>query len=376
MEILHKRARTTLLVLFLGLMGVRPAQAQPLVDRIVALYRTIEAATVDINQWKLHTNDSGSLAWNTSYLLESYVDMYEVTRDRTYVEKFVDLADTLAAGTDGQREIFDYQGRARVGWGSTSYSRDGRRVVFLVHSAMITYPLTRFAYLVRESNPLKDLANRAQKYQALAEAALHEFDSDWRYDPAKQEGNYVFIKGHPLARADLDETPVPFNMQSAVGDAFIMLSKLTGNPSYKRKAVALSRNLKEHLKIDSSDAYVWNYSVVSYSTAKVSPPPAPEDVSHGAEDVKFAVLAAQNSMVFTRDDIGRFSKAFFRFAGTVQKGSERTALDRWVSLSWASCGVYQAVFRDLMSRYGRQDAEVLLALAELAKYSTDCSPPE
>ena len=114
---------------------------------------------------------------------------------------------------------------------------------------------------------------------------------------------------------------------------------------------------------------MWGYSAASSNPNKA---PEPEDVSHGAEDVRFAVVAAQNSIVFTRDDLDRFSKAYLRYRNQVKKPVERDALDRWIFLSWESCTVYQATYPDLITRTGRQDAEVLLAVAGLARYSDRC----
>ena len=45
----------------------------------------------------------------------------------------------------------------------------------------------------------------------------------------------------------------------------------------------------------------------------------------------------QNGIVFTRDDLDRFSKAYFRYRSSVTKPAQRDALDRWVFLAWESC---------------------------------------
>ncbi len=339
--------------------------------KIVTLYNSIEARSIEIDAWRVRTNETGTVAWNTSYLLDSYIQMYETTHDRRYLDRFIIIADPLTDNTDARRDIADYQGKLRIGWGSTSYSADHRRVVFLAHSAMIACPLAEFAYLVSQSTSLSGFSSRAKKYQAVAEGALHEFDDDWRYDRTTGQGRYIFPQGHPLGLSSTSEVPVPFNMQLSAGRLLIFLWKLTGQHSYKQKAVALAQDFKDHLKRDDSGAYVWSYSPINYSQAK-GRPPEPEDISHGAEDVRFVVVATQNSIVFTREDLDHFAKAYFRYAQQVKKASDRDALDRWVILSWQSCNVYQAIYPDLISRVGRQDAEVLLALAELARYASRC----
>ena len=353
-------------VLVCGLM----AFANSVVSRIVSVYNALEARSIETDVWRSRTNENGSAAWNTSYLLDSYIEMYETTHDRRYLDRFATIADALTNNTDAARGIQDYTGKARVGWGNTSYSPDHSRVVFLAHSAMIADPLARFAYVVNQSGSVPDLSRRAKNYQALAEAALHEFDEHWRYNRDTGVGFYIFPTGHPLGLSKKNEVEVPFNMELEAGRLLINLWKVTGNTSYKQNAATLATNFKKYLKVDDSGAYTWGYSTASY--ANRNKPPEPEDVSHGAEDVRFAVLAAQNGIVFTRDDLDRFAKAYFRYRSNVTKPAQRDALDRWVFLAWESCSVYQASYPDLISRTGRQDAEVLLALAGLARYADRC----
>jgi hypothetical protein len=355
-----------ILVLMLGVMAV----ASSTVSRIVNLYNALETRSIEIDAWRSRTNENGSVAWNTSYLLDSYVEMYETTHDRRYLDRFASIADALINNTDAARGIQDYTGKARIGWGSTSYSPDHSRVVFLAHTSMVADPLARFAYVVNQSHSLSDLSKRAKNYQSVAETALHEFDEHWRYNQDAAAGFYIFPIGHPLGLSKKNEVEVPFNMELAAGRLLINLWKVTGTDSYKQKAVSLAMNFKKYLKTDDSGAYTWGYSTASYSNPNKTP--EPEDVSHGAEDIRFVVLAAQNGIVFTRDDLDRFSKAYFRYRNNVTKAAERDALDRWVFLSWESCSVYQATYPDLISRTGRQDAEVLLALAGLARYADRC----
>jgi len=340
------------------------------VSRIVSLYNSLEAKSIEIDAWRTKTNDTGAVAWNTSYLLDSYIEMYETTHDRRYLDRFAIIGDALVKTTDAARGIQDYTGKARVGWGSTSYSQDHRRTVILAHTGMIADPLARFAYVVNQSHSLADLSARAKQYSSVAEASIHEFDEDWRYSRDTGVGFYVFPLEHPLGLSKTKEVEVPFNMELELGRLLIDVWRVTGNAAYKQRAATLATNFKKYLHVDDSGGYVWGYSAASYSNPNKAP--EPEDVSHGAEDVRFAVVAAQNSIVFTRDDLDRFSKAYLRYRNQVKKPVERDALDRWIFLSWESCTVYQATYPDLITRTGRQDAEVLLAVAGLARYSDRC----
>jgi len=352
------------------------------VSDIVKRYDSVEAQTVGVEEWKRHTNDNGSVAWNTSYVLNSYVDMYEVTSNLKYLDKFVALADPIVAGTDEKRGLRDYKGRTRVGWGSVAYSSKKQRVVWLAHTGMITYPLARFALLVHDTSALSNYFSKARSYGSVTEAALKEFDSQWRYDPASGEGFYTFEKDQPdYESAAGAEIPVPFNMELAAGRSFIVAWRLTGNEAYRKKASALATLFKNHLAKDSKGAYRWTY----WFGRGLSRSKSPEDLSHGATDVGFAVLAEQNDIVFTQAELAPFVTLFFEqleqvdirssAANTTSATSAKEKVDRdsiamWMALSENSCSVYAALAPNLLARAGMQDARVLLALAQLAQYTS------
>lgn len=160
---------------------------------------------------KSFTNEHGSLAWGASYPLEAYLDMYEATRDWKYVRKFMILVGALAERTDERRGLADYKGRKRVGCGAVKYSKAGERIVWLVHTGMITRQLVRFSLLVRERPASAGIVSEAARLRRLVEAALQEFDGQWRYDPATGLGHYVYEDDEPHGDLVGAETPVPFN---------------------------------------------------------------------------------------------------------------------------------------------------------------------
>lgn len=337
----------------------------------IAKFDTLEAASIDLEKWQTFTNEHGALAWGTSYVLEAYLDMYETTRSRKYREKFNILADALLKRTDARRDLPDYKGRKRVGWGAVKYSNAGERAVWLVHTGMITYPLVRFAMIAGRAPIIGGFANDAKSLQELAEAALHEFNGQWRYDPVTQSGHYVYEDDEPHGDRFDSETPVPFNQQLAAGRSFIILWKLTGDSSYRQKAEGLARHFKEHLRVDSTGAYEWDY----WYGKGLSHDRSREDISHGAIDVDFVVQAAQESIVFTRGDLASFSSAFFREIGVSRGGMLRddNVAGRWLGLAEVECGVYRAVRPSLMARTGVQHPQVLLGVAKLVRYAMRCA---
>lgn len=339
--------------------------------RIVATFDALEEASVDAEEWKAYTNEDGALAWGTSYILEAYLDMYEATRDRKYLTKFITLAVAMVERTDDRRGLPDYKGRRRLGWGAVKYSRASERVVWLVHTGMITYPLLRLTMIVRETPTLTGLAETVRRFQNLTEQALHEFDGQWRYDSLARLGHYVYEDDEPHGDHVGTEMPVPFNQQLAAGRAFILLWKLTGDSAYRQRAEGLARHFKKHLREDSRGAYQWDYwygkGLLRYKLL--------EDLSHGAIDVDFTVLAMRESLIFTRNDLARFVSAFFRDtnAHDGKMLEPNDAVGRWLELAEVECGVYRVVMPYLMSMTGTQHSQVLLGVAKLAKYAAICA---
>jgi hypothetical protein len=338
----------------------------------VTKFDQLEATRVNLEREKIVTNENGSLAWGTSYLLDAYLHIYEATGDPKYLSKFVALADAVANQTDARRRVTDYKGRARVGWGASGkYSQHGERIVWLAHSAMLVYPLARFALLVKETPSLAQYATKTRSYQELAEAALHEFDSQWRRDPKSGGGFYVFEKDEPAANIPAGEDfPVPFNMQLLAGRVFIVLWKLTGNSAYREKAEALGKQYKSNLTVDSNGAYVSHYWYGKGLTVNSHV----EDFSHATEGMNFAVDAGREGIVFTPSDLKPFVGTFFRYAdtggGTMLKPSTTAGL--WLVLSEVDCRVYRAAAPYLMSLAGVQHPVVLEGIAQLAHYYKQC----
>lgn len=349
--------------------GGRPAEAA--LAQIVTKFDALEAASVDVETWKTFTNEYGLLAWGTSYLLEAHLDMYEVTKSPRYLNKFIILTNALANQADAKRDLTDYKGRKRVGWGAVAYSKAGERVVWLAHTGMIAYPLVRFASIVSRTPSLSFLISEATRFRRLAEAALHEFDGQWRYDSSNGVGHYVFEDSEPLKKSAGQGTPVPFNQQLAAGQAFIILWKLTGDSVYQQKAESMAQHFKRHLRVDSTGAYEWDYwygkGLVLYGSR--------EDISHGAIDVNFVVEAVHHSFGFTHNDLALFASTFFRETsvseGKMLKPSD--AVGRWLGLAEVDCGVYHVVRPYLMDKKGIQHSQVLLGVAKLAKYAAICT---
>ncbi|MBE0603187.1 MAG: hypothetical protein IH611_06105 [Deltaproteobacteria bacterium] len=369
-----------LLVILLLCLGTG-AQAGPVREGGMRnLFDTLDAAINNGEGYGSYNNASGTLAWAESYLLEAYLDMYEATKDNAYLDKFVRQAERVSGATDKARGTKDYRGVSLNGWSSTKYSRNGEPVVFIVHSGMILYPLVRFAEIVAGEPSLSRHGDAARRFVRLAEAAVSEFDNVWRSVPETGEGTYRFSGDEPL-QADLS-APMALNGPLSLGRVIVALHRLTGKEAYLEKATGLAKYFKAGLRLNPDGAYFWGYRRDLDRFPKV------EDISHGAIDVDFAFQAFQAGIVFTCEDMRRFSRTLVQARmgdlysihvnGTGGGGNQVVQSDTsggWLELASCDCGVYESVFDYMSSRVKgdkKEHPQVLLGIAKLVKYHDRC----
>lgn len=323
------------------------------------------------------TNDDGLLAWAESQFLEAYIDMFEATKDLKYLDRFVVHADRIVANTDKALSKVDYKGRSRVGWSATAYSFNKARIVFLVHTGMVTYPLVKFRCILKDRYVPVKYVEKAGYYSQVAIDALAEFNSNWVTVEGGTEGFYQFDSDEPQTGNTPDPPmPLPFNNQLAAGKALVLLCTLTGEKLFCEKASRLAAHFKRHLRIDPKGAYVWDYwyakGLKRYDSV--------EDFSHGSIDVDFAVQAKRNCMVFEKQDIEGFIKTWIknvyangRLASTVD-GRGETKHGIALPASWFELAEYDCtIWSDAIMRLDSPGVVNIFGIAKLAKYYDHCT---
>ncbi|MDF2716418.1 MAG: hypothetical protein K0R28_3343 [Paenibacillus sp.] len=81
-----------------------------------AWYDSYIAAESSLGDNYYASDDGGSLAWGESYILESYLDLYGLTKNTAWLDKFAMHADTVIATAD------DIDNDGYRGWSSSRYS--------------------------------------------------------------------------------------------------------------------------------------------------------------------------------------------------------------------------------------------------------------
>jgi flagellar hook assembly protein FlgD len=191
-------------------------------------------------------------------------------------------------------------------------------MVLGLHTALITYPFAQFARMVRGNPALAGTYGaNADRFAVAAASAMAVHDEDW--NDLGDYGTYVFRRGSPIWA---DGVELPHNQYAALGRTFYELYAATGVEAYRERADKLTRLLKQHLRLDVSGAYVWDYwwgkgytgwsaaDSPSYNTPAYRGYRAPEDISHGAVSSDFAGLASIRSRSMDATDQIRFANTF------------------------------------------------------------------
>ncbi len=225
---------------------------------------------------------------------------------------------------------------------SGSFTLVSQPVVFTVHTGMITYPMASFARIIGRSPALRRRYKRkADEYLEAAIAAAHVHDNEWRQD-APGRGYFIWPKGMPLA---YDGTEQPTNQSLALGQTYAELAAVTCDPLWADRARRLAAMFTAELRLLPNDSYSWAYwptfgklyngytkaeAVSEYTPSYGTPGNGAkqiEDLSHGAIDVEFAVLAFRHRLAYKGEDMARFAHSYSRnLATSTDSGAATTFL--------------------------------------------------
>lgn len=398
MKIFYRRDIILALTLFFSLTAPIGA-AEVDKDWLVAKYKALDLAINKGEGFSQTTNERGNLAWAQSYLLEAYLDMYQGTGDKTWIDTFLRQTQRIIKATDKDRGLKDYLGRTLSGWGNLSYSKpygwkpgdkadlglnNKPRVLFWSHNAMIVYPLVKFALMVKRDPKLSVYSSQIEPLTEAAKKTISLFNDQWRYDRSTGEGYFVFEKNMPIYGniEDCENCRSSLNSDLAVGRVMAGLCLLQIQGDYCQKARALAKKFKHNL-ILSDNRYTWHYRYQEDRHLS----DIIEDLSHGAIDVAFAYECYQAGIEFTREDMQKFAntllstqrnRAFAKFvdgSGDDPEFNFSDAAGRWLDLSTIDCRIYPPVFSYLTQRVSDRKTyhpQVLLGIAKLVKYYDTC----
>jgi hypothetical protein len=304
------------------------------------------------------------LAWGESYIMQAYADMFEATDNMKYLDKLYSHIISVIKNRD------DYKGKSSVPcWGTDYYSKGGKWEHYAVHTAMITYPMLEFVYIVRKYN--------VQKYFPTTDFILDGVEESVNYHNKEWNGKFG------LYVSPGTEKILATNMEAAMGRSLLFLHKLTGNNSYKEKVYSIAKVIKKSLK-DNGWGYVWGTLPYMVEDPRI------EDISHGAITVDFIRLCYENNIVFNEDDM---KKIAFTISNIANQGRFPVYIDgkggyvfdyeitasRWIPFARFDKKLYNEIVNLLFKNYEIENnnyiihnedifGTVMLSISQLIKY--------
>lgn len=332
---------------------------------------------------KINDNSNGLFAWALSYLMDSYVEMYQLTTDSTYLRKTAKYIRFILKNTDENKQKKDYKGRIRCGWGASKYTGDSLWVVYPVHTGMILYPMLKFACIVKNARgPVQAMySSLADSVVSLAVRCMAELDGQWVWINSRREGYYRWEGDEPI-KTNLQDPP-PLNHHAALGKTLWRLWEVAGQSAVRQKAEGITRHFLNNVE-KRKDKYVWGYRAELNKSHKI------EDISHGAIEIELVVEAVRAGMI-PQKELKGFAATLLHlkkngyFANYVD-GSEKynneeertttsMSAGRWLDLAQADCRVFESVLdvytRILKNRDLKHPAE-MLGVAKLLKWERHC----
>jgi hypothetical protein len=318
------------------------------------------------------TNEDGSLAWTVSQDMLALAVLHDQTGDPWYLGWLRRMSEGVIAARDDLSGKETEEGRSLPGWGTTRYG-EGKRRIYLVHSALIVNPVLEWAIRADRAPDWSkaDEEKRQEIIERCKETLLHH---DYQLEPEPFKGEMVYNSGHE--EEERRYSWQPFNRQNVVARDFYLLHKLTGEPDYLERSRKLYTFFKTRLEPTPSGAYVWEYEAARF-TWRI-PVASCDDISHGSFGLLPVLSACRDGFVFDAEDMGRFARTFTRYIhlgnGVFQSGIGCTPqfqpryLDRlyaWLPLTEADRSIYPLIRGFLM---GNVEKPAPLAIAFLVAY--------
>jgi hypothetical protein len=299
-------------------------------------------------------NTDGGLAWEESYVMMGYMEMYRGSGNKKYLRKLVAHAEKVIALRDDMIGRVNYRGdHPHAVWSAAgNYTTDPAVYVsYTGHDGMITTPMADFArtVLAPSSGLLNEMSesgftfqNRANWLVDRIKETIAEHDFEWD----APTGTYVT---DPKATTSKGQTGdiMPINLMAAMASTLVLMDAIAPNTAYQNKAIGVASYFKSALKLQTDGSYKWGYNKGSSNT---------EDISHGSHELELAVLCAERGWVFSPEEIKRFTinvqriyagpRAFMSEvdgSGKVNSANHVVAIGSWLVLTGYDRDIYQTI---------------------------------
>jgi len=274
-------------------------------------YSYFDTVKVDLSQDNsgIFTDNSSTLAWGTSYVLDALYRSYCATGDIAFV-------DQIAIYLYNDYELLaDKDGDGYLNWGTGHYS-GGVYEEYVVHSGMMLNMAGLFSCLVMGDPELSEKDTPVgMTYRELSDYIIDRsvnhiipsFDCDWN----DELGVYMTRPGSSIYDGAEESFSLPHNQYIVMAATLINFAKVSPEhrDEYLYKAERMCETFSSCVKrYPNIGVVTWNYNDPLFDTDHYTY--RQEDFSHGMLDVRAAITAYENGLVFSLEDIGMFAKTY------------------------------------------------------------------
>jgi len=227
--------------------------------------------------------DPGAFAWSWQYQARACLLMYELTHGRRWLDWALNITDYFARYSDVNGDGEPAWGNYNETWGSSAYEYRE----YTVWDGVIGLPIIEAAKVIRSDPALSGdgvLSAKADSYVDLITRLVARHHKSWTQ--VKEGQGYYW--DDPLK----DVGPI-VNRFTALGRVELTLGDVTGNSSYYDKPLQMANYLLANMAYDkANDLYTWTYTIGQGGV---------EDISHGAIELQFLIMANQRGLVDDQD---------------------------------------------------------------------------
>lgn len=252
--------------------------------------------------------DGATLAWDESYTLTAYTNMWHATKNTEYLDKAVYNIDPILATAAKNTDPL------LPGWGWTTahYSTNKVPYAYTVHDGMILTAIAEFVRCVLTNQPvLSAYKAKADYYLGIL---ISKFANRWDFcyktlrpleNLTTEVGLFVMPKWCTGYAGIPPGMSLPFNQSNAFARFLLKLYAVTGNNDYLTKAEQMANMMRYRaLKTTPAGGVYWDYAADLLATDGTRYMPI-SDVSHSNIDASFIFEMEAHGNVFDQTTINQ-----------------------------------------------------------------------
>lgn len=244
----------------------------------------------------------GYLSWNEAYYLGALIDLWELTRNREWIELAIPRIEQVWALRSDRTDTRDSVTNCVL---PTWYNDTETGAPCTLSSGTVLNPIARLLRTMHEDDLLTDMRETVSKWIPLCDQTLCLHDNEWMEFP---DGSGMHIepyqKGPRRVYPSGGSRINPLNREFWFSMPMLNLGIVTGNSEYLRK-VSMNALYFKNTSDVTDDCSCWEYEASRYHSVG-------EDISHAQSQWQFAELCQRDGIVFTHEDLERIANMFER----------------------------------------------------------------